>query len=557
MFEALTFKRSNCKNCYKCIRYCPVKAIRFANGQSQVMTNDCILCGQCFVVCPQNAKEIINEVGRAKSLIKSGAPVIASLAPSFIANYEGCGIESMKEALLKLGFTDVEETAVGATIVKTEYERMIREDKPDILITSCCHSVNLLIQKYYPHLTKYLADVLSPMQAHCQDIKRRIPEAKTVFIGPCVSKKDEAEAYPGYVDAVLTFEELSDWLKSENIEIASAKDNNQQSRARFFPTSGGVIKTLKERDPDYTYLFIDGTSNCRSALDDITKGNIHNCFIEMSACAGSCIGGPVMEKYHRTPVREYVSVAAYAGREDFPVDQPSKDQIRKDHHFTKRPLQNPSEDEIKEALAKMGKTKPTDELNCGTCGYNTCRDKAIAICRGIAEPTMCLPFLKERAESFSGSLISNSPYGIVVIDQNMMIEQVNRMACSILDIPNIMEAKGNHIMDYIDPTLFLEAMDEKKTIKDQLLYFDEMDKYVAMTVVYDFDTQLTTGILQDITEIQKQKIINEEQARKTVETADALVEKQMRIVQEIASLLGETTAETKIALTKLKETVQK
>ena len=150
MPNCLTLKKSNCKNCYKCIRHCPVKAIRFSGNQAHIIGNECILCGHCFVVCPQNAKEIVDETEKAKVLLQSGDPVIVSIAPSFIANYEGVGINAMRRALKKLGFYDVEETAVGATIVKTEYERMLREDERDVIITSCCHSINLLIQKHFP-----------------------------------------------------------------------------------------------------------------------------------------------------------------------------------------------------------------------------------------------------------------------------------------------------------------------------------------------------------------------------------------------------------------------
>lgn len=192
----------------------------------------------------------------------------------------------------------MEETAIGATIVKKEYERMLKEDERDIIITSCCHSINLLIQKYFPAELEYLADVVSPMQAHCMDIKKRFPNAKTVFIGPCVSKKDEAEHYEGIVDAVLTFEELTQWLKEANIELKKEIDSEPESRARFFPTTGGILKTMTQDAPGYTYLALDGVENCIDALKDIESGKIHKCFIEMSACSGSCIGGPVMEKYH-------------------------------------------------------------------------------------------------------------------------------------------------------------------------------------------------------------------------------------------------------------------
>ena len=218
MAKFLTLKKSNCKNCYKCIRHCPVKSIRFSGNQAHIIDNECILCGHCFVACPQNAKQIVDDTEKVKVMLQSDEPVIASLAPSFIANYDGVGIHAMRKALMQLGFADVEETAIGATIVKTEYERMIREDNRNIIISSCCHSVNLLIQKYFPMALQYLADVMSPMLAHCQDIKRRHPDAKTVFIGPCVAKKDEANHYKGLTDAVMTFEELTNCLTFQKEE---------------------------------------------------------------------------------------------------------------------------------------------------------------------------------------------------------------------------------------------------------------------------------------------------------------------------------------------------
>ena len=303
MSDFLKLKKSNCKNCYKCIRHCPVKSIRFSANQAHIVNNECILCGQCFVVCPQNAKEITDETEKVEVLIQSGDPVVVSLAPSFIANYENVGIEGMTDALLKLGFTAVEETAIGATIIKTEYEKMIKEKAKDIIITSCCHSVNLLIQKYFPNQLPYLADVMSPMQAHCEDIRKRYPNAKTVFIGPCVAKKDEADYYKS-CDAVLTFEQLTEWLKRKNITLEQKIKPKEKSKARFFPTTGGILKTMALDSKDYTYMAIDGVENCINALKDIAEGKLSNCFIEMSACVGSCIGGPVMENIiiHRSEI---------------------------------------------------------------------------------------------------------------------------------------------------------------------------------------------------------------------------------------------------------------
>ena len=556
MANCLTLKKSNCKNCYKCIRHCPVKAIRFSGNQAHIIGNECILCGHCFVVCPQNAKEIVDGTEKARVLLQSGDPVVVSLAPSFIANYEGVGIESMRRALKKLGFFDVEETAIGATIVKTEYERMLREEERDIIITSCCHSVNLLIQKHFPSALEYLADVMSPMQAHCADIKKRMPKAKTVFIGPCVAKKDEAEHYEGLVDAVLTFEELTNWLKAEHIELGQEIDNTPESRARFFPTTGGILKTMVQNAPGYTYIAIDGVDNCISALKDIESGKIHKCFIEMSACVGSCIGGPVMEKYHSTsPIKDYVTVADYAGERDFEVDQPAPMELKKHFSMIEKKLQAPSENDIMAVLRQMGKFKPSDELNCGSCGYNSCREKAIAIIQGKAEISMCLPFLKDKAESFSDTIVKNTPNGLIVLNENLEVQQINNAARKIMNIRAASDVLGEPVVRILDPTVFVQVRNSGRSVRDQRTYLAEYKKYVEQTVVYDPDSHMLIGIMRDITDEEADREKKARINKQTVEVADTVVEKQMRIVQEIASLLGETAAETKIALTKLKESI--
>ena len=555
MPNCMTLKKSNCKNCYKCIRHCPVKSIRFSGNQAHIIGNECILCGQCFVVCPQDAKQIVDETEKVKVMLQSGARVVVSLAPSFIANYEGVGIKSMRNALKQLGFFDVEETAVGATFVKSEYARILKEDNKDILISSCCHSVNLLIQKYFPNELQYLADVVSPMQAHGLDLKKRYPDAKVVFIGPCVAKKDEAEHYEGIIDAVLTFEELTAWLNDEGIELTQEILKNEQSRARLFPTTGGILKTMQEREEKYTYMAIDGVENCMAALKDIESGKIHNCFIEMSACIGSCIGGPVMEKYHRSPVKDFMAVSRFAGKEDFDVAQPDTVSLKKSFEFIERRSQNPSDDEINNILRQMGKFKPSDELNCGSCGYNTCREKAIAIYQGKAEISMCLPFLKDKAESFSDTIVKNTPNGLIVLNENLEVQQINAAARKIMNIRRASDILGDQVVRILDPAVFLEVLRTGRGVSDKRVYLAEYQRYIEQTIVYDKDYHLLICIMRDVTDEENEREKKESISRQTVEIADNVVDKQMRIVQEIASLLGETAAETKIALSKLKESI--
>ncbi len=556
MANYLTLKKSNCKNCYKCIRHCPVKSIRFSANQAHIVENECILCGQCFVVCPQDAKEIVNDVEKAKVLIQSDDPVYASIAPSFIANYNGIGIESLKKALLKLGFYDVEETAIGATYVKNEYEKMVKDGEHNIIISSCCNTVNLLIQKYFPRALKYLANVLSPMQAHCSDIKKRNPKAKTIFIGPCLSKKEEADRYKGIVDCVLTFEELTNWLNDEGIELEKVEEKViDHSKTRLFPTTGGILKTMNCSESEYNYLAIDGVENCINTLKDIEYGNVSKCFIEMSACVGGCIAGPIIEKKHCSHLKDYVLVNNYAGNKDFEVTQlESKYYIK---NFAPIDLHKdiPSEYDIVQILKQMGKTKKSDELNCGSCGYNTCREKAIAIYQGKAQISMCLPYLKEKAESFSDSIVSNTPNALIVLNDKFEVQQINAAAKKLLNIKSDSDVLGDQVVRILDPVPFIKVLDTKVNLRNKKVYLAEYEKYVEQTIIYDANCHLLICIMRDVTEMTKEKSKKEEISKQTIEIADKVVDKQMRIVQEIASLLGETAAETKIALTKLKESI--
>ena len=556
MNEIITLNRNNCKNCYTCIRNCSVKSIKFSGNQASIVKNECILCGHCYVVCPQNAKEIVSDMEKVKVLLQTCEHVIVSLAPSFIANYNGVGLATMKKALMKLGFYDVEETAIGAQIVKNEYQHYLEKNKPDIFITSACHSVNLLIQKYYPHLVNYLAPIISPMQAHALDIKDRMKDAKVVFIGPCIAKKDEANHYEGYADAVLTYDELSKWLDKENIELETEDDNTEKFKSRFFPTTGGIIKSLTKREKEYNYLAIDGVDNCINVLDDISKGNLSKCFIEMSSCVGSCINGPIMEKNHKRPLRDYLEVVNYAGDEDLELFSLEANNLNKEFVSIKKKFVYPSEDEINEILKQMGKENPVNELNCGSCGYNTCRDKAVAIYQGKANISMCLPFLKERAESFYFNVLNHTPSGIIILNENLEIQQINKAAKAIVNLKSTRDVLGENVVKILNDTPFRQVLHTKKNIFNNRRFLVEYSRTVEESIYYDENYHIIMYLVNDITEEINQKKLKEKHNQQTIEVANKVVEKQMRIVQEIASLLGETAAETKITLTKLKDTIE-
>lgn len=558
----LTLKKSNCKNCYKCIRNCPVKSIKFSDNQANIIADECVLCGMCFVSCPQNAKEIRNDVGLVQTVLDVGKPVYASVAPSFVAEYKLNSFEPMRKLLKHLGFADAQETAVGAQVVTEKYIELLNKNEQDIIISTCCHSINSLVQKYYPSIVPYMANVTSPMLAHCNMLKQQHPGSFTVFIGPCISKKEEAEIY-GIADCVLTFEELDLWMSAEGISLADFTEESEKvtsdngKLSQLYPITGGILRSMEHKPENYTYIALDGIDNCVEAFKEIEHGNLKKCFIEMSACKGSCVNGPGITNHGTSIIKNTLKIDNYAGKNNF-----EENTIYDNEYMTKKldfigiNSKMPGEETILKILAKIGKTKPEHELNCGSCGYNTCREKAIAVYMGKADLNMCLPYLKEKAENFSDNVINNTPNGIFILDEDLNIQQINKAACKFLNIKNQKDCIGQGIVDYLNPTEYITAMASgKKLQQESKKYLDKYGIFIAETIYYDKDYHLLFSIMRDITARESEKRQHSELTTKTVEITDRVIEKQMRIVQEIASLLGETTAETKIALTQLKDTL--
>ncbi len=552
MNSYIGLKKSNCKDCYKCIRNCPVKSIRFSDHQACIIDDECILCGMCFISCPQNAKIIREDYYNVIDEIKKGKDVYASIAPSFISSFPDYTIVDIENALIKLGFKGAEETAIGATVVKQAYDDMVNLGNNKVVISSCCHSVNLLIQKHYKEALPYLAPVVSPMVAHGKKLKKDHKDCITVFIGPCISKKSEADLY-SEIDYALTFEELSNWMKNENVILEHSLIDRDKGRARIFPTTGGILKTMLCENKDYTYMAIDGINNCINALEDIISGNITNCFIEMSACYGSCINGPCQTS-KANHIQDYINIHKMASQQDFSVD----DNI--DLNTEMKPFNvhkvMPTENDIQKVLSKMNKHSVDMELNCGSCGYNTCREKAIAVYQGKALISMCLPYLKEKAESFSDNIITNTPNGIIVLNESYEIQLINQAACNIVNVRNCKDVIGSPVVQILEPDNYMEVLKTKKNIMNHRVYLTEYNRTIEESIIYDEKYHIMIGFLRDISSLESQKQHKDEICQRTIDITDEVIKKQMRVVQEIASLLGETTAETKVALTKLKESLE-
>lgn len=559
MAECLEFKKARCKNCYKCLRECPVKAIEVTNHQAKIIEDRCILCGRCTEVCPQNAKYVHSEKESVKALLASGEKIVASVAPSFVGSFGADDFSVMKIALAKLGFRDAEETAVGANAVTERYAEDLKSGKYKNYITSACPAIDRLIQIYYPKALPYLANVDTPMIAHAKMLKKRWADAKVVFIGPCIAKKREGFE-SDVVDGVLTFEDLRDLFAEKGIDLNTIAKfdygvKEENNKARYYPINRGIIKSFQNFEKNYEYVSVDGVSRVMEVLENID--NLSGMFLEVNACEFGCVNGPCSLQEAGSALKRTAEVRRYANRnEGLPevVLKPNLD-FTKSFPRLRNKARPASEREIDAILRSTGKYKPEDELNCGACGYATCREKAWAVVNGYAPVDICLPYMRERAESMSYEIIQNSPNGIAIVDGDLKLVDINLKAMELWGIEE-RDVKGRDLVDFFNPTDFVIALSEGKNLTRKKVKIDKTNRYAEMTISLLKEHKMMFCIMKDITE----GVNYDEKLRKmkleTVETTDEVIKKQMRVAQEIASLLGETTAETKVALLKLKKTLK-
>lgn len=412
MTGVVTTIGEKCRRCYQCVRNCPAKAIRVQDGQAKVVPERCIGCGNCIRVCTQGAKRVESDaVALTKSFIAAGEHTIACLAPSFPAAFPNVAPRQVPTALRGLGFAEVMEVAMGADLVGRAYERLLREQperRP--IITTPCPALVTYVERYLPQLVPYLAPIVSPMVALGRLIKQRLhPGAQVVFIGPCVAKKAEARdpAVEGAVDAVLTFKEITDWLAEAGVEVAAQPegefDGPTPGVGRIFPVSGGLLRTaaLSADVLDNEIVVTEGVDRTTALLRDFGQECLEARFYDLLFCEG-CITGPFAAD-HANAVAVKQQVARYTAEElaRRPATPPERfADLDLSRVFFDQPIlqRQPTEQEVRAILQQTGKFGPEDELNCGACGYPTCREKAIAVYNGLAEAEMCLPYLIEKLQ---------------------------------------------------------------------------------------------------------------------------------------------------------------
>ncbi|MBE6395091.1 MAG: [Fe-S]-binding protein [Lentisphaerae bacterium] len=544
---------NECQDCYKCVRHCHCKAIRIVDGKASVIAENCVACGECVKVCPSHAKKIRTDLPRLRQLLGTNVKLYASIAPSFTAYFPGTTIGQLAAALKKIGFAGVAETAVGAQTVSCQTADFLKNTNLSIVISSACPACVDYIRKYHPKYTANIVPLYSPVMAHCQMIKEQFGEdCKVVFFGPCAAKKNEADRNPETLSLAVTFAVLEELFEENGITPMAEEESelfmDKAEEGRFYAIEGGMNDTLRDDNRGVRYISVSGLDNLDRMLR-FYNGSIgeRKIFLEALACPGGCINGPVIP-------------AAYAGGLDIiaetdkisTMESSSKrnvpNNIEEKFSAESLPKYNVSEKELTIALARVGKFTREDELNCGACGYNTCREFATALLQHKAEEAMCHTYLRKNFERTSNALIRFIPAAVVMVDENLNICECNRNFAMMSGMTEVYDALGNLNTIAIDNALpgFSELFSSVISNGGEIEKFNQklQDKIVNISVFSIAHGKSAGAVIQDITK-------NELQREHIAEKAREVIRKNVLTVQQVARLFGEHVADTEILLNEI------
>lgn len=549
--HAIYTERHECQDCHKCIRECPVKAIRVQDGYARVVPEMCVLCGNCIVACPSNAKQVRDDLPKVKELLAAGRRVIVSIAPSFVAQFPGVSAGQLISALRGFGFYAVSETALGAQLVSASVLGLMKTEPGRVWISSACPVVVDYVAKYHPECESNVSPLLSPLLTHCRMLRAHYgDEIAVVFIGPCIAKKKEADLHPELLDVVLTFEDLENWLTEENIDLALIRANEddrfamEESReGSLYPIEGGMTPGITRGGEvnSSQVMSFSGIANVEQALKGIGEWKPErSIFLELTACAGSCVNGPKAAR-NRSIARRRFEVLARAKPAD---EAPRQEDLARTRPYASAPVarENISELQIVEALRTVGKHSVEDELNCGGCGYESCRDFARALIARNAERMMCATYTRKLAQKKANALLRKMPSAVVIVDEQLKIIECNRNFLRLFseDVEQEKDLENSALGAVIPFSgLFQRVLESGEDIVSHDIRYQ---RSILNTSIFTIEPHsVLCGIFQDITEpiFQKEQIIGR---------AREVIQKNLKTVQQIAYLLGENAADSEIIL---------
>jgi iron only hydrogenase large subunit-like protein len=544
-------RKHECQDCNKCIRGCPVKAIRVQENCAQVVPELCILCGNCTLTCPSNAKQVCDDLPSAKALINCRRAVVVSLAPSFVAQYPGVRPGQLVRALKVLGFFAVSETALGAQEVSASVHALMRSKPNGIWISSACPTVVDFIRKFHPDCLPHVCGVLSPVLAHCKVLRTLYgDDIAVVSIGPCIAEKKEAEDHPALLDVALTFEDLDFWLAERHIklsEVVDSPDDRFEPKAAeegaLLPIEGGMAPGLtgKLEIDDVGFVAVSGMPNVEQALKEIPEWKREQgMFFEMNACAGGCINGPKATRGTSIARRRYDIVRNAKAASEFP--RQSSIEITQSYEAAPATRNEYGELQLREALRTVGKYAVEDELNCGGCGYDTCRDFAGALISRNAERMMCATYTRKLAQKKANALLQKMPSAVVIVDDELKIIECNSNFVRLFspkDEPT-RNLEGSPLSDVMPFSyLFRRVLESSEDIVGHDIRYE---RSILTSSVFTIEPHsVMCAIFRDISEplFQKEQIIDR---------AREVIQKNLKTVQQIAYLLGENAADSEIIL---------
>lgn len=553
-------EETKCHDCYKCLRSCPVKAIKVENKCATIIRDHCIACGYCVEVCPRSAKKVRSDLRFARKTLEQRARVIVSLAPSFVNEFSGVQPAQLIAAIRALGFFGVSETALGAQQVSAHVATALRSSKQKVMLSSACPTAVEFIRKYHPGYASKVTNLMSPLLTHSKMLRRTYgDDIGVISIGPCIASKREADEREDLVDAALTFEELHDWLKDRGIrpeELEPGPDDHfipQEARAgTLYAIAGGMAAGIKaECDSDVSFTAISGLRRIDKALvglDGWTPAN--NVFVELLACPEGCINAPKARRLDGA-VRKRYEIMHYSRSSElmeeplFPINEFSPTSLPEQPVF--------SEVQIHEALATVGKHSRADEYNCGGCGYETCKQLAAALLAGKAERAMCVTYMRQLAQKKTNALMSKMPSAAVILDNQLRIIDANKKFEAMFDHElargqQTDSLEGMYLGDIIPIVPFCHMFQRVLTTGQDALERDfRLRGTIVHVTIFTIDPNAVVGaIVQDITSscLKKEQIISR---------AQQVIQKNLKTVQEIAFLLGENAAQSEITLNSIVE----